>query len=211
MSCRLPALLLAAACATAPGSQTSPTAIPTPEPGATAATEPGQAAPSAQAVPRIDDPQRLADFLPRRISGQNPIGWHPDRPSPSGTWMIGDRTASVRLSEIADLPALTTPMELLGLPAQAVLDGHEVRGLKVQGHRAQLTRQLEPPHRARLDVIAAETFHVEITVEPSQTLDDPLAIAEQLALGSMIRLALREPDPSLGDPASPNHASKESP
>jgi len=176
------ALLIAAAC-----SLPSVTPSPTASPQATPAD-----APAAPTPERIADPQRLGDFLPRRISGRNPIAWHPDRASPSGTWILDDRTVTLTLAPIEDLAALLTPLELLGVPAQAVLDGQEVRGLKVQGHRAMLSRQIEPPHRARLDIVAVDAYHVRVEVEPSDSLDAPLAIADQLAIGNMIRLALHE-------------------
>lgn len=179
MTPRLFVLCLLVGCSSAP-------------PAAPAPPEAPAARPDGAAKARVADPQRLADFLPARIDGRPPIARHPDRDAPTATWTLPDRTVTVTLSRITDLPAELTPLELLGVDAAAVMDGHELRGLRLQGNPAQVKRQLDPPNRATLDVIAVSTYHVVIEVEPSQSLDDPIAIASELDIGSMTLLALRE-------------------
>lgn len=149
-------------------------------------------APAEPASVRVEHPTALADFLPDKLGEHAPSERDLAGDAPSGTWALDDRTVHIQLRRIDDLPATRAALELLGQPVEAVMNDEQLRGLRVQGNPAQLRRQLDPPHRARLDVIAVSTYHIQITVEPGPTLDTPLSIAEHLDIGSMTLLALRE-------------------
>lgn len=169
-------------------------------------------APAEPASVRVEHPETLADFLPDKLGERAPNERDLARDAPSGTWTLDDHTVRIALRRVDDLPKTRAALELLGQPVQAVMNDEELRGLRVQGNPAQLRRQLDPPHRARLDVIAVSTYHIQITVEPAPTLDTPLSIAEHLDIGSMTLLALREhkarraaadPDTSAPPPTDP--------
>jgi hypothetical protein len=170
------------------------------QPGPRGADAPASASPEPAALPatptppraRVADPKALADFLPARLDGRTPIAREVTDARVAATWETGSRTLTVSLSRIVDLHATTSPLELLGLDVVATMGGHELRGLRFQGNPAQVRRQLDPPNRATLDVVAVSTYHVVVTVEPTASLDDALQIGDQLDIGGLTLLALAE-------------------
>lgn len=162
--------------------------MPPAAPAETAASAPRPKAP----IVRVTDPQGLADFLPAQLDRRTPIERAVGADRASATWAGADRTITVTLSRIDDLDATRSALELLGLDVVATMDGHDLRGLRFQGNPAQVRWQLEPPNRATLDVVAVSTYHVVVTVQPATSLDDALAIGEQLDIGGLTLLALAE-------------------
>jgi hypothetical protein len=140
----------------------------------------------------ITAPTALLDFVPESLGGiaATNRGGSPDRAS--ATYVRREVTVTLEAARMTDAVQTRASFELLGLDVTSRSVDHELRGLRVQGNPGQLTRQLQPPHRATLTVVAANTYLVTLSVEPASNLDIPLAWVDQVDVGGMTRLALAE-------------------
>lgn len=141
----------------------------------------------------VTEPASLVDYLPTVLDGVTATDRVTRPPTaPRASWQIDGRTVRVALGRIDDVTGTRASFELLGKDVTARMHGHELRGLRTQGNPAELSRDLSPPHRATLSVVAANAYLVTISVEPSEALDEPLAVADKLDIGGMTRLAVKE-------------------
>lgn len=144
---------------------------------------------------RVQDPQALADFVPPTLDGRPTER----RSNVEGTVRAiardGERTLELTLRRSSDITADRARFELLGKDVEARMEGQEVRGMRLQGNPAQLQRQLDPPHRGLLTVVAANTYVVQLAVEPAEDLESLVSLSDQLDIGGLTRLALKEAAP----------------
>jgi hypothetical protein len=150
---------------------------------------------------RVESPQHLSDFLPATLVGR-PADLRSTEDRVYGQWTIDGATVEVQIERITALADTLTPLELLGQDVGAVMGDQQLRGLRVQGNPAQIRWQLDPPHRATLDVIAVSTYHITVSVEPAKDMDAPLAFAEELDIGGMTRFAIQEHKKATAAPGS---------
>lgn len=173
----------------------APAPIPTPTPQAptpSAAPAPTEPSPTARAI-RVENPKQILDYIPTAIAGQPATSRRATSPTSAvGEWQIDGRAIRLEMSRIDDAQQTRAAFEVLGKPVTARMNGQELRGLRVQGNPAELSRDLSAPNRAALAVVAANTYLVTLVVSPSDTLDDPLPYADYVDIAGLTRLAIHE-------------------
>lgn len=145
---------------------------------------------------RVTNPASLADFVPPTLGGLPTERTEDVEGTVRAVARDPDRTLTLTLTRATDIRAARARYELLGRDVEARMAGEEVRGVRLQGNPAQLQRQLDAPHRGTLTAIAANTFIVQLTVEPTEDLESLVTLSDQLDIGGLTRLALKEARPT---------------